>query len=335
MPTISVCIATHERANLLLATLEALALQDRLPDEVVISDSSRSLENQRIMDPAFVQHSRLPVTILRAECSALPWLRRHAAARATGDVILFLDDDVRLHPAALRTLDQAYSALSSEPGGMPAGVGFAMTWDDGSRPSRERGSLRERWLGTAGRPSGCLTPGGLSVSLADVPDGRATRVDHLWGGAMSFRREVLERVGVLDRLIDLYRDGIGRGEDVVLSRYAAKWGPLYLLPQPLAWHRRETPAEPTPYAPDGWRLSMTATWGRAHTLRWVATNLAAYRGDWARLVTLELARSGLAIARRPWHSEGWARLAGASIGIARALLYWRRIPPSARSARAE
>lgn len=40
MPSISGCIATHERADLLRGTIAALGRQRRRPDEIVVSDSS-------------------------------------------------------------------------------------------------------------------------------------------------------------------------------------------------------------------------------------------------------------------------------------------------------
>jgi GT2 family glycosyltransferase len=327
----SVCIATHERPGLLAPTLEALGGQVRSPDEILISDSSRGADCGPIVEAFRAEHPAIPVRWLRTPCRALPWLRFAAALRAGGDVVLFLDDDVVLESEALAVLEHAYTGLRVSVDHAVAGVGFRMTWQDGSSPSRDRGALRERWLGTACAPSGSVTPGGLTVSLADLKSERPVAVDHLWGGAMSYRREVLEDVGLLDALVILYQQGIGRGEDAVLSRYARAYGGLYLLTVATARHRKAPHDEPTPYAATGWRLGMTATWGRAHTLRWLARDQTAYRAAWARLASLELARSLQRIALRPWSPSRWGRLCGATVGITRALHGWRRISYSARS----
>lgn len=329
--TISVCIATHQRATLLPPTLAALGRQTCPPDEIIVADSSIGDAGVRIIETFRVRSPAVPIRSCRSTCSALPWLRYLAASHASGHIVLFLDDDVCLAPESLACLQEAYAAVLAHTGTLPAGIGFPMTWDDGTRPSRNRQAMRERWLGTARWPSGRVTSGGLSVSLADLRSDRPIPVDHLWGGAMSFQRAVLARIGLLDRLVDLYAQGVGRGEDAVLSRYAREHGPLYLLPIPMAFHRKTPADEPTPYATAGWRLGWTATWGRAHTLRWLATDRSAYRVAWARLATLELARSAALIVRRPGTAGSWRRLGGACAGSLAALRAWRAIPPSARS----
>jgi hypothetical protein len=230
----------------------------------------------------------------------------------------------------LAVLEAAYCA-TTERMEHPAAVGFTKWFDDGGCPVRDRRSWRERWLGTAACESGRMTDGGLTVSHAGLPTVGAATVDHLWGGAMSYRRDVLLRIGPLDGLVALYRRGLGRGEDVVLSRCAAPFGPLLLLLAPLALHPRDIASASTPYARSGWRLGLTATWGRAHTLRWVARERSALRGDWLRLAGLELARSAKGIALRPWAPDRWQRLAGAVLGIVAAATCWHRIPDNPRN----
>jgi glycosyltransferase involved in cell wall biosynthesis len=329
--SLSVCIATHQRPLLLAETLQALGAQDRAPDEILISDSSPGDASGKVIEAFRAQHSGIPTRWLRTPCSALPWLRHVAASRAWGEVVLFLDDDVTLVPEALGLLERAYQGLREGGGERVGGIGLKMVWRDGSSPERDARALPERWLGTAGATSGCITRGGLTVSMADLERDAPVPVDYLWGGAMSFPREVLQQVGLLDCLVILYEEGAGRGEDAVLSRCARLFGRLYVLTPPAALHRKVPPDEPTPYGASGWRLGITATWGRAHTLRWLAEKPAAYRLAWARLATLELARSIKAVCSKPWRSAAWGRLAGAGYGIGKAVLHWRRISPRPRS----
>lgn len=329
MPSVAVCIVSYERPELLRRTLAALADQTRAPDELVVADASRVTQADALLADL---RRRLPQTRLvsvEPRTRALPELRWLAFGQTAADIVLFLDDDVQLAATALATLESAY-AQRPQGSERPAAVGFTMWFVDGSRPGRHRTSWRERWLGMAAYESGRMTDGGLTVSHAGLPASGMARVDHLWGGAMSYRRDVLLQVGRLDGLIELYRRGIGRGEDAVLSRCAASFGPLVLLLEPLALHPREISSKLTPYARAGWRLGLTATWGRAHTLRWVARERGAFRRDWARLAGLELARAGVAIARRPWALDGWQRFAGAAAGIIRAAVWWRRIPENPR-----
>jgi GT2 family glycosyltransferase len=244
-------------------------------------------------------------------------------------MVLFLDDDIHLVPSALRELEDAWSKFSSYSEEI-AGVGFIIAWEDGEMLTRDRASITERWLATSNEPSGTVTAGGLAVPIDDIRSDVPVKVDRLLGGAMCFRRQVLKAVGPLDHLASLYEKRLGRGEDVVLSYYARKHGNLYLLARPLALHPRIS-AERAPYARNGWSLGLTATWGRAHTLRWTASDWSAYKRAWIRIATLELARCVYGIMRRPQLVSSWKRMGGSVWGILSTLVNWHRIPSSARS----
>ena len=331
MSTLSVCIATHERAHLLRRALDGLLGQERPPDEVVISDSSTSASCEAVVR-SYVARGMLGAVIYRrTPRRALQWQRWFAFEHSCGQIVLFLDDDVWLAPTALLVLERAYDNLRKMEHRPVVGVGFLQSWEDGSQPTRYATALRERWLGTSRRPAGTVTRGGLSVSMGGLTAHAPIRVDYLWGGAMSYRREVLLEVGFLDRLAALYDAGIGRGEDAVLSAHGGKHGSLYIITQALARHPSVGEAASTPYATSGWRLGLTGTWGKAHTLRWIATDTAAYRRALSRVITLELARSARALLTRPWGWVEWQRMAGACYGMLQVVGCWRRIPISARS----
>ncbi len=331
MATLTVCIATHERAQLLPRALDGLMNQERPPNEVVISDSSGSPHAKAVVDSYVARHEHVAIIYRHSPRRALPWQRWFAFQHSSGQTVLFLDDDVWLAPTALGTLERAYDELSATHPGPVAGIGFVQSWDDGSRPTRDATTLRERWLGTSRRPAGTLTPGGLTVSSHGLTGDAPVRVHHLWGGAMSYRREVLLRIGFLDRLAVLYEAGIGRGEDAVLSVHARRHGDLYAITQPLARHPWDPAGAPAPYATRGWRLGLTGTWSRAHTLRWIAEDPSAYLRDLSRVISLELARSAVALLRRPWGWLEWQRVAGACVGSLRVATRWSRIPRLARS----
>src|SRR4028119_2218952 len=106
--SISVCIATHERHRLLKTTLEALASQSRLPDEIVVSDSSSNKENEEVVRAFAQSRTSLAVKYVKSERSALPWQRWWAFSHSSGEIVLFVDDDVRLAPPALETLEATY-----------------------------------------------------------------------------------------------------------------------------------------------------------------------------------------------------------------------------------
>ncbi|HYK43217.1 MAG TPA: hypothetical protein VE007_12575, partial [Thermoanaerobaculia bacterium] len=174
-------------------------------------------------------------------------------------------------------------------------------------------------------------PGGLTVSLAGFSGDTPVEVDVLWGGAMSFTREALAGIP-LDNLVTLYEAGIGRGEDAVLSSRARRLGKLFILNQPFALHPPlQTHDVATPYAKNGWDLGMTQTFGRAHTMRWLAVDRAAYVRDWWRFVSFDFLRCLRALVCRPWRASGWKYLGGAVYGIVLTLVRWRRIPDTPKS----
>jgi len=327
--TTSICIATHERADLLRETLDAIAGQTRPPGEIIVSDSSETPASREVVARFAAEHPALRVRALVSSRRALPWQRWWAASHAVGDWVLFLDDDVRLASTALETLETTRTAMTRR--GAVAGIGFVFSWEGGGdQPRSDPRAVKERWLGTGAWPPGALTSGGQTVSFFGLPPGETVPVDALWGGAMAFRRDVLEALSCLDNLVALYEAGVGRGEDGVLSHCASRHGRLYLINAPLAFHPRIRKG-PAPYARQGWRLGLTATWGRAHTMRWLASDPAAYGREWRRLVALEFGRALLAAARRPWRAAPWLQIAGVLFGAAKSLVRWKAIPPGPRS----
>jgi glycosyltransferase involved in cell wall biosynthesis len=328
--SVSVCIATCERPFLLRTTLSSLASQERLPDEIVVSDGSASNETKELVEDFTARHAALRVRYLRSERRVLPWQRWNAFAHSGGDVVLFLDDDVMLAPEGIDCLLKAYSGGTRGQAAGVAGVGFTLTYVGQGVAGRNVGSLNERWLGTSRYPPGVVTPGGIRVPTNDAEISEPFPVSWLSGGAASYRRWVLLEIGPLAGLFELYEAGIGRSEDIVLSVLASRYGTLLRLPGNLAFHLPATPSMPRPYAVTGWKRGLRETLGKAHIIRWVAPDKRAARAAWIRIATWELAQAVLGAGRRPLRPARWARLAGAIYGFILGLTLWNRIPSSPR-----
>lgn len=100
---ISVIIPTKNRADDLRHTLDSLIVQTRRPDEVLVVDQGASPALQSSDFP-------LPLTYIYAPLvSGAAVARNVAMDRATGDIWLFLDDDVILEPEYVEELLRAYS----------------------------------------------------------------------------------------------------------------------------------------------------------------------------------------------------------------------------------
>jgi GT2 family glycosyltransferase len=349
---LSVCIPACGRPRELAACLDALMLQDEPPDEIVVSDAGGDAETRSLLRSYRVRHypiGRCPVRHYPTTRRALPWQRWWAFEHAFGSIVMFIDDDIRLAPDAIARLRAAYREHPDA-----AGVGFPITYQatpwayDICDPAPLRDApptapaLRERWLGIAGKTRGSITPGGQTVDLpalplspasparpsppTDEPGGGIVDVDWLSGGAMSFRRTVLDAIGPLHHLFALYDARIGKAEDAILSSRARRHGRLLLIVEPCARHPAFEQATRTANPQDGYRKGLLETWGRAHVLRWLASDPHAAGRAWVRLASLEIARASKAALRRPASAAPWQRLLGDVVGIQRTFRRWHEIP---------
>jgi glycosyltransferase involved in cell wall biosynthesis len=99
-PRISVCIVSARRPDALDACLASLQAQESPPswELLVISDGDPTV--------ADVVHRRFPDATVGIVPRALPGAaRNHLIERATGEFLLFLDDDVEVEPHLLARLD--------------------------------------------------------------------------------------------------------------------------------------------------------------------------------------------------------------------------------------
>jgi len=179
----SILVPTFRRPRLLRRNLEALALQTRRPDQVLVSlrpeedpegvaevESFRRTHPELRVDPVFVQRKGIVV----AENAMLE--------RVEGDVACFLDDDAVARPFWLENLARHYER-DPRVGGV---AGPAIDVVDG-RPDERR--ARHRNL--------VMFPGVvLDQSTRHTP--RVCAVDHFRGANMSFLVDPLRRHGGFD-----------------------------------------------------------------------------------------------------------------------------------------
>jgi len=88
--TVSVVIATHNRAEWLRDTLNSVLRQSRQPDEVVVVDNA-STDHTREVVLSFAD--RLNVRYVHEPRRGIPHARNAAVRSATGDIVAFIDDD--------------------------------------------------------------------------------------------------------------------------------------------------------------------------------------------------------------------------------------------------
>ena len=97
MTTVSVLICTHRRLERLAQLLEDIALQTRLPDEMVIVENDGAPTAQDLV-AAFAARVGFPVRYAVEPRKNISRTRNHTVRLATGDWLAFVDDDERVPP---------------------------------------------------------------------------------------------------------------------------------------------------------------------------------------------------------------------------------------------
>ncbi len=325
--TLSVCIATHERPNFVLPTLNALMQQKREPDEIVISDSSSGADTYNIVKDFRFHYGMSRIKYVHSKCRSLPYQRLWAFQHTSSDIVLFLDDDIELNANALYCLMNAYDELLKR-GEQVAGIGLNIIIKNYNYA--EKGStLRWKWLGISEDNLSFISEGGISRIRRFPPGANPALIEvgRLSGGAMSYLKEVLKRIGSLENLVYIDLKYQVTGEDAIFSKLALGHGKLYLLVGDYGFHPPLVGTNQS-YLIDGWKRGIADTWARSHIMRWLAVDLKSYRREWRRVALLEIARTIYwGILRRPFMLSNWTRLAGSIWGTIKGLFLWRHIPP--------
>lgn len=196
MPTISLVIASYNRAPQLERCLHALRLQHfGVSDEIVVADNGSTDDTQNVLARV---PSELPVP-LRTVFEPTPG-KSHAidaALRvARGEVLVFIDDDVLVSDHWLEALRNAFE---NEPSLALAGGPVDPHWE--ARPPR--------WLSLGGH-----TRLGAPLGLLDYgPTPQALGPRTLLGANLAVRRRVLTELGGYAAHLGKLRGTLLSGED--------------------------------------------------------------------------------------------------------------------------
>jgi glycosyltransferase involved in cell wall biosynthesis len=107
--TVSVVVATHNRANDLARLLDGLAAQTRKPDEVIVVDDGSADGTSAVLDRRR-RDGGLPLRVIRRPRAAGPATAREEGWRAaSSDLVAFTDDDCVPDPEWLAEGERAWA----------------------------------------------------------------------------------------------------------------------------------------------------------------------------------------------------------------------------------
>jgi glycosyltransferase involved in cell wall biosynthesis len=182
-PLISVIIPTYRREQILCETLASVLQQDYPNYEVIVVDQTQNHESETkayLTELAANQKIRL----FQVDWASLPGARNYAVRRSTGDIILFLDDDVLLPPGFLEA--HAKNHVDRPEVGAVAGRVF-----DRMKLADSGGDITIDYL-----PPEAMDPGIAWYHLDLVHTVKPQRVLTARGCNMSYRRELFEKYGL-------------------------------------------------------------------------------------------------------------------------------------------
>ncbi len=179
----SVLVPTFQRPGLLRRNLEALALQTRRPDQILVSlRREEDAEGVSTFQDFAGAHAELKIEPVFVDKPGIVVAENALLQAVTGDVACFLDDDAIARPFWLENLARHYER-DARIGGV-GGPAFPVV---DSRPVVRRARHRNR----------VLFPG-LVLDQSTRPTQRRVRVDHFRGANMSLRADALRQAGGFD-----------------------------------------------------------------------------------------------------------------------------------------
>jgi GT2 family glycosyltransferase len=224
--TISVIICTRDRFDDFCATFVSLTKQDRLPDELVVVDSS---EIRKIEE--FLRLANVSFEIKYIYSKPGLTLQRNLGIRSsTGNLIYFFDDDVDLDVSYLREVEKIFDEDTQNKTGAVGGKIKNLPEYRGSEfQARFHGLIFKIVRSIFGL--GDLGSGRYRLSgMPTFPHihAKARQCETLTGCCMAFRREVFSQIEFDENL-----PGYGLMEDVDISKRLIDIG-YYIYYEPAA-----------------------------------------------------------------------------------------------------
>lgn len=189
LPSISVIIPTYRREEPLKDSLEDLLNQDYPNFEVIVVDQTLTHEPHI---QAYLEQLAATDKIrwFRVDWASLPGARNYGVRRATGDIVLFIDDDIQLPEGYLQAHARNYQERS-EIGAVAGRVFDRMKLSDSQKVNTSDSPYQIEEL-----PPQAMDPGIAWYYIDLVHTVKPQRVISARGCNMSFRRDIFTKHGL-------------------------------------------------------------------------------------------------------------------------------------------
>jgi glycosyltransferase involved in cell wall biosynthesis len=194
MDKISVIIPTKDRIQDVVRCLESLLAQTVPPDEILIVDGSDTEKLNSEIKLRFTENAR--IKYVRSK-SGLTHQRNVGINASSGDIIVFIDDDVILDKDCLKEIMHVFNAYPRDIGGVTANI-IERHQAEGSPRFSDKirdAAISQFLLSIFFLPrwgNGRFQPSGFPTFIKSGTVDEITFCEFLFGYCMAFRKEILD-----------------------------------------------------------------------------------------------------------------------------------------------
>ncbi|MDT0575464.1 glycosyltransferase [Croceicoccus sp. F390] len=211
----SVVICTRDRPDELERCLASFSRQSRTPDELIVVDNAS--RGERTREVVLAAHA----TYVREDRPGLDYARNAGARAASGDIVLYTDDDTELHPHWVANTAAAFDK--------PEVMGVTGLVLPAALTTKAQWIFETEW--------------GFGRGFDPIDFGRefflATRKDGCpaWtigaGANMAFRRRIFDEIGFFDERLDVGQAGCSGDSEfwyrVLAAGYVCRYEPTAVM----------------------------------------------------------------------------------------------------------
>jgi glycosyltransferase involved in cell wall biosynthesis len=230
---ISIIVPTLERSEYVVRFLKSLLVQQRLPDEVLIIDSSDSDKTKKVCED-FSQCSTIPIKYVYSPIKGITSQRNLGINNSKGDIIFFFDDDIVIYPNYISEIEKIFVNDSEQ---IIGGIGGVI---EGT--SSSLGELLGFVFCFPPNKVGKVRRSGKNINYHQKNIKEITSVQWLMGGCSAFRNIVF-----MTEAFSTFFEGYGLGEDREFSYRCSKKWKLVVTPLAVCQHLNSSTGRPNFY----------------------------------------------------------------------------------------